>query len=409
MVVVALMTISPSPALAQGPFRVLLPVVAVALVALLWRGPTATGSLSRSELSREAWFGLPLVGLALAAFVSDQSPLERGISRLLIAAIGVATLRACRREPKLRRPILKGVGTGAVLLSGIIGFVSVTGIDLLNAGLRPTRDFLLPLGLPKTSGVPKSFGELALIFGGGLSAVRIAPSARVRRVGTTVILSGALIAQSRNVLLVMLTVSALLAFRRRLVRHRILLAPLSMLAFVAPAGIAPAMNLLETTGHDIVIGEGIYRDNVRAREDHVSVGARALSEANMRGKLLGVSRTDWTVYSASTPHNHYVSLAVFDGLMGMIAIVFVWMGSVWRGIRWAQSETDLLIWISALGVVIGLSFYEGYFSAPAVLIVGMAAAVRPAPAKRGSPASALGPVGHTMRSVRSFALNAFRE
>ena len=79
-------------------------------------------------------------------------------------------------------------------------------------------------------------------------------------------------------------------------------------------------------------------------------------------RFFGATRDEWRTIASFAPHNHFISLLVFDGYIGLLYIFSVYVSPILRVGRRADAlRQPEFIFIA--GGVVALSFYEGAFSA----------------------------------------------
>jgi len=185
-----------------------------------------------------------------------------------------------------------------------------------------------------------------------------------------------LVVQSRNVLVAALAVLAgfvgpFAAFRRSFAFSS-WYSPFAS-PFIAEA-VAPT---LETTalGSEI-IGERGLRANVYKRFELLDVALEFTTGDPLRA-VVGRSRADWSeraaeVFGEETAiHNHFAASAVNLGLVGtVVTIGILFAQPLWRIVRrgaW-HDRGQVAVYAASLGVVISLSFYDGFFS-PSLMVL----------------------------------------
>ena len=308
---------------------------------------------------------------------SGDDRFERAFARTLVCALAVVILRAAARDSRVRINIWQGLAVGSVILAGLIVFSSVADVSILGTPLRPARNFLLPFGFPKTSGVPKSYGEVGIILAAGYAYVL---STRIRPVSAkasllALLLFAAIISQSRNVIAVFLAISLLKLFMewRQLAKATVTVACVAL--FLVPA-IADAVFKLggETEIVGQISGEGVYADNIETRAQQFSFLYDADVVASVAILPFGRDRAWWySEMSHVYPHNHFLSLFFLDGIAGLLVIAVWWFIPLrmvlMRGVRGV--EPGVALWCS--GLIVGLSFYEGAITLVAPVAIGLAA------------------------------------
>ncbi len=359
---VTLALVAPSPALTAGIFGLLSPGALAAISVLSLRrsrqlGPERTGLQRRLEF--------PVIAAVLLAVSSLADPqadsIQRSVARLVsVAAFYSLAMVYSKSTEEDRRQVRRAVLTGAVIAASLAVVASLRSRGFLGADILPSRNFILPVELPKTTGVPRSFGEQGLILAGGL-ATRLAVADPARRyLATLVILGGFLVGQSRNMLVVLAAVLFVLFIRRYISALSGVAGVFGILALLSPM-VATAL-VSQDAVREQFVGEGIFERNVDARLsllDEVS----ELAHRNPIGlRLFGATRAEWGEISEAAPHNHFVSLFVFDGYGGIFYAAVLYLWPILRtGKRPRALHDPEFVWM--IGAMVALSFYEGAFSA----------------------------------------------
>lgn len=269
---------------------------------------------------------------------------------------------------------------GFALAAMITIFAGVTGVRILEEdSIKPSRFF----GFYKTTGIFRSFGEFGIM--GAVAWVYLLVYFKdfsIQRwlVLSFLVLAAMLIAQSRNVYLVIFLATVLVVvFRatrlpgtvRTITAGSILLVPV-MINFGLP--------ILQSSefGAALIGAEGSILDrNVDYRFDQFSY-ATSLFNSDMGKDLMGYSRQEWRdnmimhIGHNVAPHNHFLSNLVFLGFLGGgVWIIGLYLMPV---VMLFQTEISgnseyLFAGIVLLTTVTGLSFYEGFFSVVVMLAV----------------------------------------
>jgi hypothetical protein len=270
------------------------------------------------------------------------------------------------------------------VLSGLIAiFVSITGVQILEPeSVKPSRY----LGLFKTTGVFRSFGEFGimgaiawcylLFFGHRLHF-------NTKIVCGAIVLAALLVAQSRNVYLVIAFATVWVSAIRYLNLSPALKFLTATLIFLIPVGVEYTVPLLTSSsiGRTLVGQENsVFERNIHVRFDQFSEGFELISMDPM-GSIAGHSRAAWRESSLRkrgiyiSPHNHFLSNFLFLGLVGgTVWIVGLYVMPSWQLARWADvTQPELQFSLSILlCTCIGLSFYEGFFSLVVALVLAQA-------------------------------------
>lgn len=354
--------VAPSPALTDGAAALAAPgaLAAVGYTAGV-RGRRIRTAQARSYQRR---LQLPVVAGLLLIISSLADPggdnIQRAIARAvtIFAIYNLALLYA--KSPDDRTKILRSVLTGALITASIVIFASVTSTRFLGTELLPNRDFIFPVGLPKTTGLPRSFGELGLILAAGLATYHLARTRLTRLLALGVIASAFLVGQSRNMLLVLAAVGACLLLKNRVKNLSGIGGILGLVALFSPVVISLLISQGEVA--DQFVGEGIFARNVDARLNLLEEVEVVADRGWLFGRFFGATRAEWGTIASFAPHNHFISLLVFDGYVGLLYFFSVYISPILRVGRRADALRQPEFLFIAGGVV-ALSFYEGAFSA----------------------------------------------
>lgn len=371
------LVVVPSTALTEGPWRWSMPAVALALTLLLAasisvrsrpRPATRTGGPRRTPY----WLYVLFTGILwLVATAIDPATdgVERLLGRALLVALALSISIAIQRVPQLAEALWRGLAGGALTLATVILISGVRGQALLGADVLPTRAFMMPLDLPKTSGVPMSFGEVGVALAAGVIYFLATYRGRtVVRVGLICwLLAAGMVAQSRNVLLVLVCAGALYWLFRSSRQRRMRAAIVTLMVFLSPVVVSLGLTMFDGRTVVDLQGEGIYRTNIETRTEQFG----AVIDLDRLGGSLsapsGTDRSDYLDEYGAVPHNHFLSLFILDGWAGIALLVVWWIVPVYRTI--ASGVVDgYVLW--AVAAVIGLSFYEGAVSPVVPLAVG---------------------------------------
>ena len=368
---IILAIVAPSPALTAGSVLGFAAPGALAGIGVLAtrRSRFIKSSSARAQQSRlqlPVLAGVLLVISSLADGEADS--LQRAIGRSVAVFAFYSLAMLYTKSPDDRRQILRAVGAGALVSALIVIAASIRSRGFFGAEILPSRDFILPLGLPKTTGVPRSFGELGLILAGGLAAYQYLSTRRARTLGALVILAAFMVGQSRNMLVVLAAVLACLVIRRRVRRLAGLGGLIALVALLSPAVISVLID--QGAVAEQLVGEGIFERNVEARLNLATEVGAAIDQGWIFGRPFGATRAEWRTIASFAPHNHFVSLFVFDGYVGVLYIVAMYVSPVLRlGRRPNALNAPEFIWMA--GAIVALSFYEGAFSASLVVALAL--------------------------------------
>jgi len=363
LVVLALM--APSPALAPGVFALLSPA---SLAGLGVVGLTLSNQRRSVVGARTQALLVPVVlagiGLCASSFLDGSgSDMQRMVGRgvAVFALYGVAMVIA--KFPDVEAALRRAVVFGAVTAASIAVLASLFRLRPLGAELLPNRDFVLPIDLKKTTGVPRSFGEAGLIYAGGLVFLQSITKRSVRWAFAGVLVTGVFIGQSRNMLLVLAVVFALKLIAPY-VRFRRATTLIGLVGFISP--LVVSLFLAQSDLASSLIGEGVFARNVSSR---LTLLSKVETLFEVEGySIVGTTHTRWGNIFGAAPHNHFVSLVVMDGVFGYFFLCVVYLRAIFSAPRVGLKHPTFQ-WLVA--VIFALSFYEGVYSATATLALAL--------------------------------------
>lgn len=368
---ISLALVAPSPALTSGFVGIVSPASLVVVAVLSSRRGKFLNSPDAGAQQRRLL--LPVFASLLLAVSSladgEADSVERFIARMVAVgafySLAMLYFKSTERDKSnILRAVAIGAGTSAILVVA----ASLRSRGFFGAEILPSRDFILPFGLPKTTGVPRSFGELGLILAGGLATRRTIKRRATRFAYTGLIVSAFLIGQSRNMLVVLAAVVFCLAVRRRVTTLSGAAAVLGLLAMLSP--IVASVLVSQSAVREQFVGEGIFERNVDARLSLLDEVSVATERGWITTRAFGANRAEWRSIAGAAPHNHFVSLIVFDGYPGALFIGSIYLFPVLRfGKRANALEQPEFVWI--VGSMVALSFYEGAFSASLVVALAL--------------------------------------
>ncbi len=330
-----------------------------------------------------------ILGFSIAAFVfrvlvHGELELEypRIIARILFAVGLVAMTHWLCSTTIAKKTVFKAFLLGFLTTSLLTVFCGITGIQILEEdSIKPSRFF----GLYKSTGIFRSFGEFGIM--GGIAwtyliiyARRLTPSFWL--LAATLVLMALLVAQSRNVyftwLVVTLLATTLLLFRL----PKFLYAFLAVFIVLLPVVVEFSIPILqETSFGNKIVGTGtILERNVDVRFDQYG-DALVMASRDPSSALLGCSRQSWEELMLEThgnviaPHNHFLSNVVFSGLIGggvWICGLFIFPCILLSQSIDTEDPIVAISLVSLVGAMVGLSFYEGFFSVVVMLAIAMA-------------------------------------
>lgn len=316
---------------------------------------------------------LAIYGLRIAL---DQAwgDTEHYLSRVLLVVALVAFLRWLEVTTVDVRQVILVFLAGYLALSVLIVFTGVTGTSIFGQ-IAPSRGWLG--SFVKTTGVPRSSGEVGIMACFAWAAFLVyGQSLRPSfRIATGLLIPWSLlVVQSRNVVLAFLVVTLAWFFSRHEATVSVLLVAL---AFVSPLVVEAALPTIQANelGSGL-IGEDIYERNVYTRFELFDSGFDFIGEDPLQS-VLGRSRGEWEDYlesQAALPksvHNHFLASIINLGFIaGAISIVALFALPLFRLASKSRrlSADGRAVFLAALGAVVSLSFYEGFFS-PTLMII----------------------------------------
>ena len=371
----------PMPTL-DHPAKYIAPVVIslVLYIYLIWflgRKVRTSVPEDKSALLGFLLFFVMLVYLARILVNGEWGEVNHLAGRSLASLLMVALLSWMNlREVKVK-DIFRPLFYGSVLLSLFVVFIGITGIPLFGADqVRPPRTFGITLPFYKTDAIPRSYGEFGIIMSASwayfLNYRKDYPRLLRYLIAVSMLLAVA-ISQSRSAYMGTLMVTAgyfLLRFRatKRLVAA-LLVASLVMpvLINIVPRNL-PVFRAL--------VSEGQYQYNVDERYYEYTAAIKAVTE-NPTVFFVGVPHSEWTYYSrgmiseGEALHNHFLSMLVFFGIIGGLINLLVYILPIMNLVQtnsYAGKDISVIL-LASIGMLIGLNFYEGFFSMVAALII----------------------------------------
>ena len=143
---------------------------------------------------------------------------------------------------------------------------------------------------------------------------------------------------------------------------------IGVLALLSPI-VASAL-VSQSAVREQFVGEGIFERNVDARLSLFDEVTEVADRGWLFPRSFGATRAEWRTISFSAPHNHFVSLLVFDGYAGAFYMVIIYLNPILKfGKRAKALHSAEFVWI--VGAMVALSFYEGAFSASLVVALAL--------------------------------------
>ncbi len=372
-VAVGITVFAPSPALLAGSVWGLLAPLGLLMTAVL--ALLATRQYSPVELEPwrvlDRWLIAAALGGGLLVASSFNEPdadsFSRALGRFLATIAIVAIARLQRRSGST---LIATAFVWAAVAGALVAVLAAgTSTSILGEPLRPTRTFLVPVAVPKTTGMPRSFGEAGLIFSSAIAFLPMIRPAMLRLPMAAVLLAGIVVGQSRNMILTLAVVIGLTLVGRTVPRQT-WLAPIAGLA----ALISPVLVSLIVGRSDLVqenlVGGPVYARNVQDRLSLFDQVLEVGSVTNPWFHFFGVDRDLWLTTIGVNPHNHFVSLSVQDGWAGLVAIAVWYVAPMVAAARVPRALLNPYVQ-SMVVALVALSFYEGSFSASVSIIVGL--------------------------------------
>lgn len=303
------------------------------------------------------------------------------LARLLALVVSVAVFLWVRAGAIPVPRVAGAFLVGYLVLSLLMLLIALTHADLFEP-VRPSRWYVAGFGLGKTTGVPRSFGELSILAGIAW-AFLLVYRRWMRRdlwlVAAAMVLVSVMVAQSRTGLAAWLAVTA------SFLVLRVATAAWVGRGLVVAAAAVPLMAdlvLNALRGNEAaayVVGENTFEDNVHIRLELNALAVHLLVRSGLPQAVLGVGRSRWTHASAdavgaeTVVHNHVLAALVFSGvLLGAAFLLVCYLVPLWRTAASAGSRPDsLFLLLSGLGMLVSLQFYAGFFSLSVSLLVGL--------------------------------------
>lgn len=321
---------------------------------------------------------LPLVFYGIGVFQqSGNDELVYLASRMAMAATIVAIYVLCVAARVAPRRVGGALLVGYLLLSLLIAFSSLTGLALFEP-VGPARDYGVALPFGKTSGLPRSYGELSILSSTALAYLLVHRGGMQRSLwvpAMVLVLMSIVMAQSRTgfvaALFVLVTFATQVWFRARVTR-----AVLTVLA-VAPFLILLLYPLLRD-GRLVVsfVGENTISRNVDYRIGIYEIALEQLRAADLSRVAFGLDRAEWLALMTrtfGTPfelHNNWLSNVLFLGWIGGVMAILVILLPLFRLASSVDPDARFLV-LAGIGAVVSLQFYEGFFSLVLALQVGV--------------------------------------
>jgi len=261
---------------------------------------------------------------------------------------------------------------GYMLLCVPMIYVGVTGQRLLEEA-RPTRNYGFYDPFFKAAGVPRSYGELAILSSAALAYLLVYRHTTRRlpwviAMGTFVI--SLLVAQSRTGFLAAFVVLACYLGLRS--PARVTVARVSVLtAILFPL----AVQFVDLSSIKYGPLSGFFSDrtlelNAQQRISMDSLAISHLLQFDLSGIFFGYSRADWLLDISSligrpqVLHNMFLSTLLYFGwVAGSVVLIAFFLAPIFAiARRGLHRQADVCAFLSAVGMIVSLQFYEGFFS-----------------------------------------------
>ena len=374
------------PPTSLGPAKFLAPAsmlfVAAVLIMLGLTERRRSGQVSRNSA------GLGMVVLLVLLFHGvrifyqhEMSEAPYWVSRGLFWITGLILLAWLGNSDDITPEILlERFFWGVVALSVLVIFVGFTGVTWFG-GVRPSRTYGVKMPFYKTSGIPRSFGEFGIMASTAWAFFlvyhrRFRLFKRAAIAG--VLLLAILIAQSRNVYLSIVVVTAAYVVLTNMPNRSVFARVILTCAFFMPFIIDFALPWIGSLPiGEALIGEGVFEKNVYSRGVQHEIALNLIMEQPSR-TLFGYSHAEWLRWMGELEdkehviHNHFISLILYMGLLpGGFALLALYVIPMYRMIRYAdwQSPENMAVYLAVTGCVLSLGFYEGWFSPAYVIVV----------------------------------------
>jgi hypothetical protein len=268
--------------------------------------------------------------------------------------------------------LYKALFAGYCVLALLMIYVGVTGHGIFEPA-RPPRVYGIRMPFYKAAGVPRSYGELA-IFSAAVLAYLLVYRRTIGRhlwLGAMVMWAVTeLVAQSRTGFMagvaVLLAYLALRVFERRSIAVVLVLSAISIP--VLAQWLYPSLQNEQFVSD--VIGQSTFQNNVDLRLNMYGLALSWLTHPGGGLVLIGISRAHWLASTGAvlgSPvvlHNYFLSTLMFFGLAGgLISLLGLVVVPVWRLARSGlPSKAHEVVFLSTIGMIVSLQFYEGFFS-----------------------------------------------
>ncbi len=275
------------------------------------------------------------------------------------------------------RVIYKSVFFGFLLLSIFVIFIGFTGISFFGE-LRPPRVYGIQMPFYKTIAIPRSYGEFGIIASASWSYFLIYKNEYNKtliKIFAIILLLSITISQSRSTYLAIILVTIYYYICNNTNMSKKLLTLFILPIFILPILIY-ILILFDFRIIDIFIGEGIYEKNVLARFLINNIVINFIKQ-NPINLLIGDHHNSWVEFFYEIEgaeigiHNHFLSNLIFIGLIGGFLHILIYILPIVNLIKriTTKERNILLVFLSSIGMISCLHFYEGFFSIIIILIL----------------------------------------
>ena len=320
-------------------------------------------------------------------FTFDEARLLAGrVSFAILVFMTYYVTRSFQDFSKVQRIVCFSV----FLLSSLIIVFAVFHLDPFGVMTRHPRTYWgMSMPFNKTSAVPMSYGEFAIIVVSALPALTYSLnktvdilSRKFAALSMIVILLAAFITQSRNTWLSLAVTFVSLFFLSQSKGHRSFLKVNAVLAGLA------VITLSAFLLHDVIsefingfVSSGVYRENVFNRLMSFRIGM----ELFLNNSLLGVGNSNIEKFT-SVLHKHNIEIVMHNafidqlagtGLAGFIPFLLIFIAAFFQLLKISRSENaqisiyGRLLLSSFIGSMCALQFYRGFFSEMLAVDLGL--------------------------------------
>ena len=371
-------------ATASGVERFVVPVMLAGLLCVWFFSMSKCRRVSANFQLLGLVIGFPtivfLTRIVLLGVMADEG--MHLVSRILFGIGLFAFAHWCTVTTVSKETIFRAFTFGFMATAVVTVFSGVTGVQILEEdSIKPSRFF----GLSKSTGIFRSFGEFGIM--GCIAWSYLLVYGRQMRshvwvVGMLLVSLAMLISQSRNVYLAWTIVTAFVLLSRAVRLPKIVGGAVACLIILMPVAVELSVPILQETeiGNKLVGTGTILERNVDVRFDQFR-DAYTLTTRDPSRALLGFSRQDWrdlmleTHINVVAPHNYFLSTLVFLGFVGggvWIVGLYIMPAILVSRLLHLNDPVVVVCFVSLLGVILGLSFYEGFFSVVVMFVLAMA-------------------------------------